>query len=186
MRPPISTARRTALLIGALLVLQVAASRGSVDDAQSFALQAAEPYVKEGFQVREDYWGGDLGRGGEKSGAATAYSKATNTGSGWAQKWSRPRFRCTFMIRTASLCEQPDSWQKGHFAAAHLIPKTTGSYFVIVGRGELAGRADPLGAGLRVPVGVDRTARDLGIGFVTRCVAALQASRARRSDDRAL
>jgi hypothetical protein len=30
------------------------------------------------------------------------------------------------------LCEQPDSWQKGHFAAAHLIPKTTGSYFVIV------------------------------------------------------
>jgi hypothetical protein len=30
----------------------------SVDDAQSFALQAAEPYVKQGFQVREDYWGG--------------------------------------------------------------------------------------------------------------------------------
>ena len=26
----------------------------SVDDAQSFALQAAEPYVKQGFQVRED------------------------------------------------------------------------------------------------------------------------------------
>jgi hypothetical protein len=24
----------------------------SVDDAQSFALQAAEPYVKQGFQVR--------------------------------------------------------------------------------------------------------------------------------------
>ena len=36
---------------------------GSVDDAQSFALQAAEPYVKQGFQVREDYWGGDLGSG---------------------------------------------------------------------------------------------------------------------------
>jgi hypothetical protein len=26
----------------------------SVDDAQSFALQAAEPYVKQVFQVRED------------------------------------------------------------------------------------------------------------------------------------
>ena len=38
-------------------------ARASVDDAQSFALQAAEPYVKEGFQVREDYWGGDLGVG---------------------------------------------------------------------------------------------------------------------------
>ena len=44
---------------------------GSVDDAQSFALQAAEPYVKEGFQVREDYWGGDLARRREKSRAAT-------------------------------------------------------------------------------------------------------------------
>src|SRR5690242_12017858 len=42
-----------------LLALRTVA--GSVDDAQSFALQAAEPYVKEGFQVREDYWGGDLG-----------------------------------------------------------------------------------------------------------------------------
>ena len=40
---------------------------GSVDDAQSFALQAAEPYVKQGFQVREDYWGGDLGSGRKES-----------------------------------------------------------------------------------------------------------------------
>ena len=30
------------------------------------------------------------------------------------------------------LAEQPDSWQKGHFAAAHIIPKSTGSYFIIV------------------------------------------------------
>ena len=36
------------------------------------------------------------------------------------------------MTTTANLCEQPDSWQKGHFAAAHLVPKTTGSYFIIV------------------------------------------------------
>jgi len=67
MRPPISTARHTAVLIGVLLVLQVAASRASVDDAQSFALQAAEPYVKQGYQVREDYWGGDLGVGEKKA-----------------------------------------------------------------------------------------------------------------------
>ena len=39
----------------------------TVDDAQSFALQAAEPYVKQGFQVREDYWGGDLASGEKKA-----------------------------------------------------------------------------------------------------------------------
>src|SRR5207253_2414162 len=55
---------------GLLLVVCFARSRGAagtVDDAQSFALQAAEPYVKEGFQVREDYWGGDLGSGEKKA-----------------------------------------------------------------------------------------------------------------------
>ena len=30
------------------------------------------------------------------------------------------------------LAEQPDSWAKGQLAAAHIIPKTTGSYFIIV------------------------------------------------------
>ena len=30
------------------------------------------------------------------------------------------------------LVEMPDSWQKGHFAAAHITPKNTGSYFIIV------------------------------------------------------
>ena len=30
------------------------------------------------------------------------------------------------------LAEEPDSWEKGHFAAAHVIPKATGSYFIIV------------------------------------------------------
>ena len=52
-----------------LLILTVLrpAIFASVDDAQSFALQAAEPYVKQGFQVREDYWGGDLGSGEKKA-----------------------------------------------------------------------------------------------------------------------
>src|SRR5207249_10690141 len=49
---------RTSSLLAAVVVMQ-RASFASVDDAQSFALQAAEPYVKEGFQVREDYCGGD-------------------------------------------------------------------------------------------------------------------------------
>ena len=55
------------LLLLALLALQVAASRASVDDAHSFALQSAEPYVRQGYQVREDYWGGDLGVGEKKA-----------------------------------------------------------------------------------------------------------------------
>ena len=57
---------RTSSLLLVLLALQPAIF-ASVDDAQAFALQAAEPYVKQGFQVREDYWGGDLGSGEKKA-----------------------------------------------------------------------------------------------------------------------
>src|SRR6267154_302661 len=57
---------RTGSLLLALMAVQPAIF-ASVDDAQSFALQAAEPYVKQGFQVREDYWGGDLGSGEKKA-----------------------------------------------------------------------------------------------------------------------
>jgi len=35
--------------------------------ARAFALLAAEPYVKQGFQVREDYWAGELGSGERKA-----------------------------------------------------------------------------------------------------------------------
>jgi len=61
MRSSSSITFRSAGLALALLVFQVAASRASVDDAHSFALQSAEPYVKEGYQVREDYWVATLG-----------------------------------------------------------------------------------------------------------------------------
>src|SRR5581483_1265839 len=57
------------LIASALSILSASGGLifASVDDAQSFALEAAAPYVKEGFQVREDYWGGDLGSGEKKA-----------------------------------------------------------------------------------------------------------------------
>jgi len=39
------------------------AGYGSVDDAHSFAMEAADPFVKEGFIVREDYWNGEVKSG---------------------------------------------------------------------------------------------------------------------------
>lgn len=35
----------------------------SVDDAHSYAMEAADPFVKEGFIVREDYWNGEVKSG---------------------------------------------------------------------------------------------------------------------------
>jgi len=113
-------------------VLALAPSvRASVDDAQSFALQAAEPYVKEGFQVREDYWGGDLAAG-EKKAVRQQLFKGNEYWFWLGTEIETAKVSVHIYDSDGKMVEQPDGWQKGHFAAAHIIPKHTGSYFVIV------------------------------------------------------
>jgi hypothetical protein len=121
---------RSSFLLAAVIVMQRAAC-ASVDDAQSFALQAAEPYVKQGFQVREDYWGGDLASG-EKKAVRQQLFKGNEYWFWLGTEVDRAKVAVHIYDSDGKLAEEPDSWEKGHFAAAHVIPKTTGSYFIIV------------------------------------------------------
>jgi hypothetical protein len=121
---------RSGALLAAVIVMQRAAC-ASVDDAQSFALQAAEPYVKQGFQVREDYWGGDLAAG-EKKAVRQQLFKGNEYWFWLGTEVDRAKVSVHIYDSDGKLAEEPDSWEKGHFAAAHVIPKTTGSYFIIV------------------------------------------------------
>ncbi|PYK17863.1 MAG: hypothetical protein DME55_08680 [Verrucomicrobia bacterium] len=121
---------RSGALLAAVIVMQRAAC-ASVDDAQSFALQAAEPYVKQGFQVREDYWGGDLASG-EKKAVRQQLFKGNEYWFWLGTEVDRAKVSVHIYDSDGKLAEEPDSWEKGHFAAAHVIPKTTGSYFIIV------------------------------------------------------
>ena len=123
------------LLRGGFLLLSVIALQpavfASVDDAQSFALQAAEPYVKQGFQVREDYWGGDLGSG-EKKAVRQQLFKGNEYWFWLGTEVDRAKVSVHVYDSDGKLAEEADGWEKGHFAATHIIPKTTGSYFIIV------------------------------------------------------
>ncbi|HEY4271608.1 MAG TPA: hypothetical protein VGM65_06360 [Candidatus Udaeobacter sp.] len=103
----------------------------TVDDAQSFALQAAEPYVKQGFQVREDYWGGDLASG-EKKAVRQQLFKGNEYWFWMGTEVDKAKVAVHVYDSDGKLAEEADSWEKGHFAAAHVIPKATGSYFIIV------------------------------------------------------
>ena len=114
----------------ALVALQPAIF-ATVDDAQSFALQAAEPYVKQGFQVREDYWGGDLGSG-EKKAVRQQLFKGNEYWFWLGTEVDKAKVSVHVYDSDGKLAEESDGWQKGHFAAAHVIPKATGSYFIIV------------------------------------------------------
>jgi len=121
---------RTISLMAAVVVME-RTSFASVDDAQSYALQAAEPYVKQGFQVREDYWGGDLASG-EKKAVRQQLFKGNEYWFWLGTEVDRAKVSVHIYDSDGKLAEEPDSWEKGHFAAAHVVPKTTGSYFIIV------------------------------------------------------
>ena len=121
-----------AILLLALVFGGVTVSLASVDDAQSFALQAAEPYVsKDGYQVREDYWGGDLA-----SGEAKAVKQQLFKGNEYwfwlGTEVEKASVSVHIYDAEGKLVESPDSWQKSRFAAAHIVPPSTGTYFIIV------------------------------------------------------
>ncbi|MBA3881944.1 MAG: hypothetical protein H0X73_04320 [Chthoniobacterales bacterium] len=121
----------TALCLMAAVALIPRTAFSSVDDAQSFALQAAEPYVKEGFQIREDYWGGDLGAG-EKKAVKQQLFKGNEYWFWLGTEVEKASVSVHIYDKEGKLVEQPDSWQKGQFAAAHVTPQSTDSYFIIV------------------------------------------------------
>jgi hypothetical protein len=106
------------------------AVQATVDDALSFAYEAATPYVKQGFTFREDAWGGDLGVGDQK--AVTAQLFKGN------EYWFCLGTDVDGAVVTAHVYDskgklaESQNWQKGRFAGTLVSPKQTGTYYAIV------------------------------------------------------
>ena len=134
MNPFAKVLLSTTSLLAAIVVLP-SAIFASVDPttvyARAYALLAAEPYVEKGFQVREDYWAGVLASG-EKKAVWQQLFKGNEYWFWLETEVDHAKVSVYIYNSDGQLAEQPDSWAKGHFAAAHMIPKTTGSYFIIV------------------------------------------------------
>ena len=120
--------RFISLLLAA--VIAAAPALASVDDALSYALEAAQPYVKEGFTVREDYWGGDMAV--KQAKAITHQLFKGNEYWFWIGTDEKAaKVSVHIYDSDGNLCEV-EGWQKGQFAAARVIPKRTGTYYLIV------------------------------------------------------
>jgi len=117
----------TAILIFGLFVHRASAT---LDDALSFALEAADPYVKEGFTVREDYWGGDLGVK-QKKAIMQQLFKGNEYWFWMGTDVSNAVVSVHVYDSDGNLAEV-ESWHKAHFAAARVTPKHSGSYYLIV------------------------------------------------------
>lgn len=113
-----------------ILILALLPASATVDDALSYALEAAQPYVKEGFTVREDYWGGDMAVSQPK--AITQQMFKGNEYWFWAGTDVKgSRISVHVYDSEGNLCEV-ESWQKGQLSASRVVPKRTGTYYVIV------------------------------------------------------
>ena len=116
--------------IALCLAIAQAPARATVDDALSFALEAASPYVKEGFTVREDYWGSDLP---VKQTKAIVHQLFKGNEYWFWMGTDEKAAKISIHIYDADgNIAEVEAWQKPHFAAARVVPKKTGSYYLIV------------------------------------------------------
>jgi len=104
--------------------------RAYVDDALSFAYEAANPYALRGWIIREDAWGGDLGQGDKKAVTAQLF-RGNNYMFFLATDVDGASLRVNVYDAEGNLAESK-SWQRGRFAYAEVKPRSTGTYYAIV------------------------------------------------------
>lgn len=102
----------------------------TIDDALSFALEAADPYLKEGFTAREDYWGGDLPVKEPKTIVHQLFKG--NEYWFWMGSDLGSAVISVHIYDSEGNLAEVQSWQKPHFAAARVVPKKSGSYYLVV------------------------------------------------------
>jgi hypothetical protein len=119
-----------ALTLICCTALLQARSKGTIDDALSFALEAAAPYVKEGFTVREDYWGGDLAVKQQKAIVHQLF-KGNEYWFWMGTDVDKAKISVHVYDSEGNLAEV-EHFQKEKMAAARVVPKKTGSYYLIV------------------------------------------------------
>lgn len=118
------------LAAAAVILLGQHAALAYVDDALSFAYEAANPYAQQGWIIREDAWGGDLGAGDKK--AVTAQLFRGNSYIFFlATDVETATLRVNIYDSEGKLAESK-SWQRGRFAFAEIKPRATGTYYAIV------------------------------------------------------
>jgi hypothetical protein len=121
---------KSACLIAALTFLVIAApAHAVVDDAHSFALEVATPYVEKGFAMREEHWSGSLPP--KKQSTITHQLFKGNEYWFWlASDVEKAVMKIHVYDSKGNLVDE-ESWQKGNKAAVRVIPKSTGMYYVV-------------------------------------------------------
>ncbi len=119
--------KTVAILFSALLA---GTAWAYVDDALSFAYEAAHPYVKQGFSVREDAWGGDLGVADRQAVQAQLF-KGNEYWFCLGTDVKRAVLSVNIYDSKGKLVNS-ESLKPGRMTAVRIVPERTGSYYAIV------------------------------------------------------
>ena len=121
---------KTFFIAACLGIISASYAFATVNDALSFAYEAAEPYAKQGYSIREDAWGGDLGVGDQKAVMAQLFKG--NDYWFFAATDARSAVLTIAIYNAEGSLVQSNAWQKGKFSAASVTPAKTGTYYIIV------------------------------------------------------
>jgi len=108
----------------------ISSADATLDDAIKSAIQAMDPYVKQGYVVRDDQWGGDLGLREQKAIPHTLF-KGNDYWFCMGSDVDNAKVAIHLYDSKGRLAES-DSWQRGRFAAVRILPPSTGTYYIIV------------------------------------------------------
>lgn len=101
----------------------------TVDDAHSFAMEAAVPFVEQGFIVREDYWNGEV-----KSGQKLMIKHQMFKGNEYAFWLGSANEDVTFELKVYDEKNKEitiDAKADKMFASARVNPPKTGTYSIV-------------------------------------------------------
>ncbi len=100
-----------------------------VDRTLSYAVDGIQPFVKQGFTIREEYWSGELG--------ATTQNVITIQLFKGNEYWFCASTEATNTVISVHVYDddgniaESEYWRKAHAAGAHIVPRRTAFYYVI-------------------------------------------------------
>jgi hypothetical protein len=119
----------SAVLAFAAMCFTATLSHATVDDAHGFAMEAAMPFVEQGFIVREDYWNGEV-----KSGQKLMIKHQMFKGNEYAFWLGTANEDVTFELKVLDEKGKEitiDSKSSGMFASVRVNPPKTGTYSIV-------------------------------------------------------
>ncbi len=122
--------KRSVCLVAAVLLAASGLVYGFVNEAISLALEAATPYVEQGFEVREDNWSGTVDPG--KALLVKHQLFRGNEYWFWAgTSWPGATVKVD-VFNSKGVLISLESFAKGGKAGSRVLPEKTASYFVRV------------------------------------------------------